>query len=233
MTPMTSHGRLVAAQLTLAAVFGIALAWKSLQEREPHPAPASTQPMSSAAHSWRRMRGLRDLPRPIVVGAAAIAVAAVPVAVGLVLTFGGGRSVGKTAAPGAVASVAVPSAAPSTPAPGLDVQLQDVRRQLDLASVRDSLVAYATYFGGYPSTGGVLTTLCQQSTDAGCAVVKFSTALPVSDGTTPYWYASDGHSFTLLARVQTPPHVDYCPKGVPPALGAGPFYCIAGALSSR
>jgi hypothetical protein len=234
---MSSNGRLVAAQLTLAAAFGLALAWKTMREREAEMQPldaAEPEPLPASRVS-AALAPLLEVPRPLLFGAAAIVVGLVPVIVGLAITLGAaGGGADAVASPGASASVAAPTATVVVAAPTADLaeQLRDVRRQQDLAEVRNSLVAYALYFGSYPSTGGVLTTLCAQNTDAGCELAKYSKDMPVSDGAMSYWYASDGHSFTLLARVETPPQLDHCPSKLPLALGNFPVYCITGALSA-
>jgi hypothetical protein len=132
-----------------------------------------------------------------------------------------------------VPTVAATATAVPAPTPTLAEKLQDVRRQQDLASIRKSLDGYATFFGKYPSTGGAFQTLCAAPSDAGCTINRYSKNLPLSDGTQPYWYASDGRSFTLLAHVATAPDVDACPADVPDTLRDGPVYCVTGTLPSR
>jgi hypothetical protein len=110
-------------------------------------------------------------------------------------------------------------------------QMLDARRELDLAQLRDALTSYAAFFGKYPATGGAFTTVCVRWTDPACEVIAHGRNLPVSDGSLPYWYASDGTSFTLMARMQAWPEVDSCPDVLPPEVGEGPVGCIAGAIS--
>ncbi len=236
---MTSTSRRLAAQVALGAAFATALAWKAARaQRRPERSPL--QPGAAAAIASRASRRtapgrrwLAEMPRAralaLVAGVASLAVAVAVVAV--LATRSGGSN---AAPPAAVAStpVATPSPQPA-PTPTLADTLLDARRELDLASVRDALNAYAVFFGTYPSTGGVLRTLCAQPTDVGCTLRKYAATLPTNDGTFPYWYASDGQSFTLLARVQAAPATGACPGGLPAPLAREPVYCVRGTLSAR
>ena len=117
--------------------------------------------------------------------------------------------------------------------PPLADQLLDARRELDLGTALDAADAYATLFGAYPSTEGQLATLCASPADAGCAIAKYASNLSVSDGQFPYWYASDGRSVTLLARVQTAPDQDDCPSELPPALAGVPVACLRATIGTQ
>ncbi|MHB8375526.1 MAG: hypothetical protein ACYDEB_01025 [Dehalococcoidia bacterium] len=243
---MPSTSRRLAAQIALGAAFATALAWKTARAQR-RPAPHAALEPAGAAPAWQRPRHSATFspPRtvPLFAGllpdrlrppATVLAVVLASFAVvGAVLAFAFARSGGSNAAPpAAVASAAAPTPG-SFPTPTLADTLLDARRQLDLASVRDALTAYTVFFGAYPSTGGVLKTLCSLPTDTGCQLARYAAALPSSDGLFPYWYASDGQSFTLLARVQTPPEKDDCPGGLPSPLARAPVYCVRGTLTPR
>jgi hypothetical protein len=114
--------------------------------------------------------------------------------------------------------------------PSIADQLLDARRALDLGELRDALNSYALIFGGYPTTGGAFTTVCARSTDPACDMIAHGRNLPVSDGSLPYWYASDGVSFTLMAQMQTWPDVDSCPEALPPEIGEAPVACVLGVM---
>ena len=135
-------------------------------------------------------------------------------------------------------SFAVTGSPPASDAPSGEVsgaesppvadQLLDARRALDLGQLRDGLTSYAHFFGKYPSTSGAFTTVCVVWTDPFCDVIAHGRGLPPNDGLFPYWYASDGDSFTLMARVQTWPEVDSCPDALPAEVGDAPVACVVG-----
>jgi hypothetical protein len=159
----------------------------------------------------------------------------VPIVVGVTFALTRSSSSG-TADAGNAVSTSVPAAtspAVATGTPTLADELLDARRALDLRDALDAADAYATLFGAYPSTGGALTTLCLHPTDAGCAIAKYATNLPVSDGQFAYWYASDGRSVTVLARVQTAPEQDDCPADLPAALIGAPVVCLRGSVGTQ
>ncbi|HYM15787.1 MAG TPA: hypothetical protein VEZ14_09515 [Dehalococcoidia bacterium] len=107
----------------------------------------------------------------------------------------------------------------------------DSQRLQDLASVRTALSIYREQTGVYPSTVGRPTTLCAQPDDAGCLLRRITRALPVSDGTTPYWYASDGLRYTLFARADAADAHHACASPVPAELAPGPVLCVTGGAA--
>lgn len=122
----------------------------------------------------------------------------------------------------------VPAVAPGVPAgtqstPSTD----DVRRSADLAALRDLLETYRSRNGAYPTTESYILTLCATAWDAGCLLTSLSSHVPASDGTHPYWYRSDGTSYTLFAMVDAPPARGDCPSQLPPALSGGPVLCVS------
>jgi hypothetical protein len=173
---------------------------------------------------------LARVPVSLYAWAFVVALGVAPVALALAyVSFRG--SAPDAEAPPAVArpaTGAVLGEAARSPGPG-DV-LIDARRQLDLATDRDALLAWATIYGAFPDTGGTLTTLCDNPRDAACPVAGAATDMPVGDREFPYWYASDGSTFTLLARVQTPPARDDCPPRVRDVVGDTPVFCLNGRL---
>ena len=129
-------------------------------------------------------------------------------------------------------SAAVTSVASSTPAaattPAYSDVLLDARRQLDLGTLADALELYRTQYGAYPSTNNQFQTVCVSQWDAGCQLPFVTSKVPSSDGETPYWYRSNGRSFTLFAPAAIAPSKDACPTEFPAALGNGPLYCVFG-----
>src|SRR5581483_747650 len=197
-------------------------------------APSSASPSRGAPPATSTRGLLRPLlarvPVSLYAWAFVVALGVAPVALALAyVSFRG--SAPDAEAPPAVArpaTGAVLGEAARSPGPG-DVLL-DARRQLDLATDRDALLAWATIYGAFPDTGGTLTTLCDSPRDAACPVAGAATDMPVGDREFPYWYASDGSTFTLLARVQTPPVRDDCPPHIRDVVGDTPVFCLNGRL---
>jgi hypothetical protein len=244
---MHSPSRTLATQIALGAAFGTALAWKTWRVRQHEETSREDararvrdrgeQPAwSDGPAAPRRGRHMDSSPRFIPVPALLMLLLGTGAVVVVVVAFV--IAIARTHDRANSQAHVVPSVAPAeTPLPArtptLAEQLQDVKRQRDLASVATALDAYATFFGAYPSTGGEMQTLCAQPTDAGCTLSRYSKDLPLSDGTQPYRYASDGRTYTLLARVATPPAVSNCPAGLPDTLRDTPVYCRNGALATR
>ncbi len=137
-------------------------------------------------------------------------------------TGGSGTSVSD--ATGEPVIVATPS--PVGPSPA-DAEL-DQKRSEDLATIAEVLETYRATHGAYPSTHNEFGTVCDMPFDAGCQLIDTSWKLPVSDGTYPYWWQSDGRAYTLFTRVQTPVTDTACPAIVPPALTGLDLVCRNG-----
>ena len=149
---------------------------------------------------------------------------AVLVALGAVLLLAGGSP---SSAETTLAAVTPVASATATPA--ADPATVDFARALDLLAVRDALAAYRNERGSYPDTGGVIETLCAEGGDAGCALSALNDDLATNDGTQPYWYVSDGASYTLVARAELEqPEGQVCPAVLPEALEDGPVMCMTG-----
>lgn len=124
--------------------------------------------------------------------------------------------------------VATPRAVP-TPEPTADPVTADFARTLDLAAARDALGAYHEANGVFPSTNGDVTTLCDDAADAGCALASIDADLSFDDGDDAYWYASDGQTYTLIARAAlSQPGEQPCPDNLPAQLASGPVICMTG-----
>ncbi len=131
-------------------------------------------------------------------------------------------------APRHARAAAHPAATAAAGAPPLDDVLIDSRRALDLARLREALTKYHDDKGVYPATGGKLVTMCATPDDVGCAVAPTAIALPFSDGTQPYFYASDGATyFALVAHAQIASHDrTECLTDLPPDLKDAPLLCV-------
>jgi hypothetical protein len=117
-----------------------------------------------------------------------------------------------------------PAAATNVPEPTQSPA--DARRAADLATLRDLLEQYRADHGAYPTTEHYTVTLCATAWDAGCLLTTLSSRVPASDGTHPYWWRSDGSSYTIFAFVDAPPAQDDCPTELPKALAGGPVLCV-------
>jgi len=123
------------------------------------------------------------------------------------------------------------TAVPATPAAAQSPA--DARRAADLAKVGDLLATYRSRNGTYPTTEKYFATLCQLAFDAGCLLTTVSKDLPVTDGATPYWYRSDGQSYTLFAVADAKADPDNCPAETPPTLAGKPLICLSSAGGGR
>ena len=115
------------------------------------------------------------------------------------------------------------TATPSGPTP--EQVMLDARRLLDLDTVAKALETYRTQHGAYPSTENNPMTLCASGFDPGCLLLAIAPKLPATDGFRPYWYRSDGASYTLYTRIETPDPAHVC-SDEPLALGGGSVYCL-------
>lgn len=139
----------------------------------------------------------------------------------------GGSSGEAESPPGRVAtSTTLPR---PTPTATVDGATLDFARALDLLAVRQALAAYSGEHGNVPSSGGEVVTLCAHTDDVGCALSDFNETLAFNDGTSPYWYVSDGATYTLVAKASTDqPSGQSCPSALPAALSGGPVMCMTG-----
>ena len=120
------------------------------------------------------------------------------------------------------------AATPSPAGPSTaDIEL-DQKRSEDLATIAEVLETYRAKHGAYPSTHNEFGTVCDMPFDSGCQLIATSWKLPVSDGTYPYWWQSDGKAYTLFTRVETPVADSACPAIVPPALTGLSLVCRNG-----
>ena len=139
------------------------------------------------------------------------------------------RATGGDASPDESALAPSPTATPPPAPAAADPVALDFARALDLNSVRDALIAYEARNGAFPSTGGGLTTLCASKNDRGCALREVAAGVPFNDGLAPYWYASDGRTYTLAARAALPQaDTSQCPDALPPELSDTPIMCTSG-----
>ncbi len=121
-----------------------------------------------------------------------------------------------------------------TSGPDVAGMLLDSRRKLDLGELRDALDAYANFAGEYPTTWGAWSPFCVDMGNRGClVVVAHGGGLHTTSGMQPYWYASDGHNYTLLAQVSEWPNADECPEVLPPEVIDTPVFCVSGAVPNR
>jgi hypothetical protein len=111
--------------------------------------------------------------------------------------------------------------------------LIDARRQLDLARVQEVLEAYRARYGAYPSTDGYFTTMCASAFDPACKLLEVSRDWSPTDGYEPYWYRSDGVTYTLFSRAEDLPPSGNCASPTPPALAGGHVYCVSGGGGSQ
>jgi hypothetical protein len=156
------------------------------------------------------------------------------------LGFAGGSSSASTpgpqavASPATVASVAVPPEAPAAePTPTLAQVTLDARRAQDLETDGAALDLYRARQGSYPSSEDLFMTFCSLAYDPGCQVTFVTKKISAADGTYPYWYRSDGKTYTLFARVETPLADNHCPSELPPQLASLPVLCASAPGGTR
>ena len=250
---MSTKKLTLATQVVLGAVFGTVLVRKHLRAREDF-ATASSYGSDSvgwdtgdkrereqngsdtraAGHRAGRRVMLGGIPEWLRLGVIIFAAAAVPVFIGVTwaLTRSDGAQAGRPQinVPARTAPVATD---PVAATPTLAQQWQDAHIAFDLDAVRAAADGYAVYFRAYPTTHGELTPLCVHADDPGCAIGKYATSFPTSDGTHAYWYASDGQSITLVAQVSSAPAKDDCPPGLSAPLGNVPVLCVTSRVSSQ
>ncbi|MBI5283709.1 MAG: hypothetical protein HY874_01315 [Chloroflexi bacterium] len=139
-----------------------------------------------------------------------------------------GRSTSSAAGEPVPAATATAAPTPAPPGPSPEDAALDARRRSDLVVIATLLETYRTRNATYPSTQNDFATLCAQAFDAGCLLTTVTKELPAKDGTYPYWYQSDGKTYTLFSRLQTAVADSSCPAQVPPALANMPTVCLSG-----
>jgi hypothetical protein len=173
--------------------------------------------------------GLRDIPYVASLGAL---LAVTVCALALVLSQGGDEDALASGAPSPPAATATRAAATSVPTPVPTVSaasLADTKRLLDLDALSVALERFQAWVGAYPTTGGAYQTVCTRAQDAGCVLLRSEPELSLVDGEgEPYWYQSDGTTYTLLAGVVVAPANSKCPAALPQALASLPVACITG-----
>ncbi|HYM16727.1 MAG TPA: type II secretion system protein GspG [Dehalococcoidia bacterium] len=126
------------------------------------------------------------------------------------------------AAPGGVQAAATRTATPTQSA-------ADARRTADLAAIGKLLETYKAANGTYPTTERYFTTLCQRAFDAGCLLTTIAKGVPFTDGSNPYWYRSDGRSYSVFAAADAAAAPNNCPSELPPALAGKAVLCVNSA----
>ena len=117
--------------------------------------------------------------------------------------------------------------AAGTASPTPDDAASDARRLSDLQRISDALAVLHQRRGSYPSTKNAVARLCGSADDAGCALKTVAADLAYAYGDDPYYYASNGERFVLVARARTATDTKPCPLGLPAELAAGPVICLS------
>lgn len=112
---------------------------------------------------------------------------------------------------------------PVAPYAGLDA---DQLRVDDLAWLARTLDSYARVWASYPETRDP-SPVCSRLADVTCMLWTSEPSMFASDGKTPYYYRSDGQTFTLFALM------DYrsprtCAEEAPPGWDRARTYCVVG-----
>jgi hypothetical protein len=118
--------------------------------------------------------------------------------------------------------------------PGVSLarQATDSSRADDLDWLEQALSKHAALVGTYPSTLGTITPVCSQLTDPACALWHVDGAMYASDGSTPYYYQSEGTAYTLYARTDSL-RKSNCPEVLPSGFTTGFVICRSGRISDR
>lgn len=123
-----------------------------------------------------------------------------------------------------------PTLAPPTPEPA-EIARRDAQRRADLATIAAGLQRYYRRHGAYPVALGVQSFCVYRGLDAGCNVAEVLDPIPQDpSGASPYWYLSDGATFTLFAVTEGPPGRSQCPRPLPLTFEAvaNRVYCLQG-----
>jgi hypothetical protein len=131
-----------------------------------------------------------------------------------------------TAAAAEPAATASPTPRP-TATPTAGEILADAVRTLDLAAWADALAVHRERTGSYPSSRAQFVRLCAAPSDPTCELRSIDPALKFGDGVVPYWYRSDGTSYTLVTHVLFEPDDNSCPDDLPAHLAEGPIACFS------
>lgn len=183
--------------------------------------------LADSRRGHRRLkRGNRALARILRDPPYLIALAALVAVIGLSVTFGRGSS--SAASVIAQPTEAAPTATPAptvVPTATLAQGLLDARRGFDLARDTTALETYRSKFGAYPSSDGLFTKFCTLGYEPACRLISVTEQISASDGERPYWYRSDGQTYTMFAEVWQPIVNNHCPRELPPLLTNVPVLC--------
>jgi hypothetical protein len=151
------------------------------------------------------------------------------------LAFGGGSSSGtpqhEVESPSATATVSSPSPTATLsvpPTPTLTQLLLDSKRAFDLARDATALELYRRRSGSYPSSNSEFTHFCTLAFDPGCQLLSVTTDFTGGDAIHPFWYRSDGKTYTIFAQAEGAVADNNCPPELPPALTDVPVLCVGG-----
>ena len=110
--------------------------------------------------------------------------------------------------------------------------LRDDRRLQDVQRVKGALERYRAEKGTFPSTGGIIKTLClYPDLDAGCKLKEYLDPLPVDPllgNASTFRYRSDGTTYTIYTELEVAGREQRCfdIEGKVEQLSAA--YCVAG-----
>lgn len=108
----------------------------------------------------------------------------------------------------------------------------DQLRQDDLQWLAETLEAHRSKKASYPRTEEPAA-ICARLGDEGCVLWEIASGMFASDGTTPYYYDSDGREFTVYAKVAGPIVDESCPAQLPPGWERSRTLCIGSGGASR
>jgi hypothetical protein len=150
------------------------------------------------------------------------------------LGFAGGSSAASTPNASPIPSTGAIDPTPAAEPPRAPAQAAlDARRAEDLDADAAALEIYRTRNGAYPSSEENFMTFCKLAFDPGCQVIAVTTKISAGDGTYPYWYRSDGKTYTLFARAEAESADSRCPSELPPQLVSAPVLCVSAPGGTR
>lgn len=165
-----------------------------------------------------------------------IGLAVLAAVLALSVAFGGGSSSSApeqvAGSPSATATGTAPlptSTVPVPPTPTLTQVLLDSKRAFDLARDAAALELYRKRLGSYPSSNDEFLHFCTLAFDPGCQLISVTKDFAGGDAVHPFWYRSDGKTYTIFAQAETTVANNNCPKELPPLLTDVPVLCISPA----